>query len=123
MFYLKKLSKSLGISLAILLIITLLITLFNYIGLIGLKIVTSFSYITPFIAMFVGSLLLGKTSNSKGWLEGIKYGLICVVIFFIFNYLAFDNGFNISNIILYIITLVSSIFGGMIGINLKKDND
>ena len=101
----------------------LLITLFNYIGLIGLKIVTVFSYITPFIAMFVGSLLLGKTSNNKGWLEGIKYGLICVVIFFIFNYLAFDSGFNISNIILYIITLVSSVFGGMIGINLKKDND
>ena len=78
MFYLKKLSKSLGISLAILLIITLLITLFNYIGLIGLKIVTVFSYITPFISIFIGSLLLGKTSNNKGWLEGIKYGLIFI---------------------------------------------
>ncbi len=123
MFYLKKLTKSLGISLAFLLLITLLITIFNYIGIIGLKIVTSFSYITPFISIFIGSILLGKTSNNKGWLEGIKYGLICIVIFFIFNYLAFDSGVNISNIFLYIITLIASVLGGMVGINLKKDND
>ena len=123
MFYLKKLTKSLGISLAFLLLITLLITIFNYIGVIGLKIVTSFSYITPFISIFIGSILLGKTSNNKGWLEGIKYGLICIVIFFIFNYLAFDSGVNISNIFLYIITLIASVLGGMVGINLKKDND
>ena len=123
MFYLKKLTKSLGISLAFLLLITLLITIFNYIGIIGLKIVTSFSYITPFISIFIGSILLGKTSNNKGWLEGIKYGLICIVIFFIFNYLAFDSGVNISNTFLYIITLIASVLGGMVGINLKKDND
>ena len=123
MFYLKKLTKSLGISLAFLLLITLLITIFNYIGIIGLKIVTSFSYITPFISIFIGSILLGKTSNNKGWLEGIKYGLICIVIFFIFNYLVFDSVVNISYIFLYIITLIASVLGGMVGINLKKDND
>ena len=101
---------------------TFIITLFNYINLINIKIVTAFSYITPFISFFIGGLLLGKTSINKGWLEGIKFGLIIIILSFIFNYLAFDQGFNISNIILYIITLISSLIGSMIGINLKNSD-
>ncbi len=121
MLFLKRIGKSLGISLIILLSLTLLITILNYIGLIGTKIVNVFSYITPFISLFIGGIIIGKESINKGWLEGIKYGIICIIIFFIFNFLAFDTGFNISNIILYIITLVASILGGMIGINLRKN--
>ena len=121
MLFLKRIGKSLGISLIILLSLTLLITILNYIGLIGTKIVNVFSYITPFISLFIGGIIIGKESLNKGWLEGIKYGIICIIIFFIFNFLAFDTGFNISNIILYIITLVGSILGGMIGINLRKN--
>lgn len=122
MLYLKKLGKSFGISIIILLVITLLITLLNYVNLINFKIVTIFSYITPFISFGTGGLLLGKTSINKGWLEGIKFSLIVIILLFIFNYLAFDQGFNISNIILYIITLISSIIGSMIGINLKNSD-
>ena len=96
MLFLKKIGKALGISLSILLGLTLIITIFNYIGLIGTKIVNGFSYITPFIALFIGGIIVGKESITKGWLEGIKYGIICVIIFFIFNFLAFDTGFNIS---------------------------
>ena len=123
MFFLKKLGKSFLISLLILLGLTLIITIFNYIGLLGMSIVNAFSYITPFIALFVGGVLMGKESVNKGWLEGIKYGIICTIIFMIFNYLAFDSLFNLSHIILYIITLIASILGGMIGINLKKNGD
>ena len=123
MLFLKRIGKSLGISLILLLGLTLLVTIFNYIGLIGTKIVNAFSYITPFISLFIGGVILGKESINKGWLEGIKYGIICTIIFMIFNYLAFDSLFNLSNIILYIITLIASILGGMIGINLKKNGD
>ena len=122
MLYLKKLGKSLGISIIILLVMTFIITLFNYINLISIKIVTVFSYLTPFISFFIGGLLLGKTSTNKGWLEGIKFSLIIIFLSFIFNYLAFDQEFNISNIILYIITLISSVIGSMIGINLKNSD-
>ena len=122
MLYLKKLSKSLGISIIILLVMTFIITLLNYINLINIKIVTAFSYITPFISFFIGGLLLGKTSINKGWLEGIKFGLVIIILSFIFNYLAFDQGFNISNVILYTITILSSIIGSMVGINLKNSD-
>ena len=123
MLFLKKLGKSFLVSLIILLGLTLIITIFNYIGLLSLNIVNIFSYITPFIALFIGGVLMGKESVNKGWLEGIKFGLICTIIFIIFNYLAFDSFFNISNIILYIITLIASVLGGMIGINLKKNSE
>ena len=122
MLYLKKLGKSLGISIIILLGLTFIITLLNYINLIGIKIVNIFSYITPFISFFIGGLLLSKTSINKGLLERIKFGLVIIVLSFIFNYLAFDQGFNISNIILYTITIISSIIGSMIGINLKNSD-
>lgn len=122
MLYLKKLGKSLGVSIIILLALTFIITLLNYINLVSIKIVNIFSYITPFISFFIGGLLLGKTSINKGWLEGIKFGVIIIILSFIFNYLAFNQGFNISNIILYTITIISSIIGSMIGINLKNSD-
>ena len=120
MLFFKKLGKSFLISLIIILILTFVITFFNYIGLFSLSIVNAFSYITPFIALFIGGFLMGKGSISKGWLEGIKFGLISIIIFFIFNYLAFDSFFNLSNIILYVITLIASVLGSMIGISLKN---
>lgn len=123
MLYLKKLGKALLTSLLIILILSFIITLLNYINLFNLNIVNAFSYITPFIALFIGGLAMGKSSLNKGWLEGIKFGIICVIIFIMFNYLAFDSFFNISNIILYIITIISSILGSMIGINIKKNSD
>ena len=55
MLYLKKLSKSIGISIILLLILTFIITLLNYINLINIKLVTAFSYITPFISFFIVS--------------------------------------------------------------------
>ena len=123
MFFFKKLGKSFLISLITLLVLTLIVTIFNYIGLFNLSIVNVFSYITPFISLFIGGVIMGKNTVNKGWLEGIKFGLICIIIFIIFNYLAFDTFFNISNIILYIITLTASILGSIIGINFKKNNE
>lgn len=120
MLFIKNGSKSLLISIILILILTFIITLFNYIGLFNLNLVNIFSYIIPFISFFIGGFLLGKKSINKGWLEGLKLGLISIFILFIFNFLAFNDGFSTSNIILYTIVLISNILGSMIGIS-KKD--
>lgn len=122
MLFLKNGSISLLISFVLALVLTFIITFLNYINVINLNIVNVFSYIVPFISFFIGAFLLGKKSLNKGWMEGIKLGLISIFILFIFNFLAFDNGYTIQNIILYIIVLVSNVLGGMIGINTKKDH-
>lgn len=120
MTFLKNYSKSIGFSILSIFILTFLITLLNYIGILGIKIVTAFSYITPFISFMIGGILLGKKSNKKGWLEGIKLGLIINILLFIFNFLAFNHGYTLPNLILYAIVFIASILGSMIGINLKK---
>lgn len=120
MLFIKNGSKSLLISIGLILILTFIITLFNYIGIFSLNMVNIFSYVIPFISFLIGGFLLGKKSINKGWLEGLKLGLISIFILFIFNFLAFNQGYSISNIILYIIVLVSNTLGSMLGIN-KKD--
>lgn len=123
MLFLKNSGKALGISLLGLLILTFFITLFNYIGIFSLSIVHAFSYITPFISFFIGGVILGKNSINKGWLEGLKLGLIAIAILFIFNFLAFSGGYSLANLILYSIVLLGCVLGSMIGINMKKEQN
>lgn len=122
MTFLKNASKAIGFSLLIMLVLTFIVTLFNYIGLFNLKIVNAFSYITPFLSSLIGGMVLGRRSNKKGYLEGLKLGLIMILLLFIFNFLALNQGYTLPNIILYIIILGASILGSMVGINLKKEN-
>lgn len=121
MFFIKNSSKSILISISSLLILTFIITLFNYINIINFNIVNILSYIIPFISFFIGAFYLGKKSLNRGWFEGLKLGIISIIILFIFNFLAFNEGYNLENIILYCIVLISNIFGSMIGISRKKD--
>lgn len=121
MLFLKNSLKSMGISFILLLVLTFIITLLNYIGLFNLNVVNIFSYIIPFISFFIGSFILGIKCNSKGWLEGIKLSLVWIFILFIFNFLAFGEGFSLSNLLYYGIILLSNTLGAMVGINRKKD--
>lgn len=123
MLFLKKCGKALGFSILFLLLLTLIVTLLNYVGIFGLSIVKAFSYITPFISFFIGGILLGKQSINKGWLEGLKLGLISIVLLFCFNFLALNQGYTTSNLILYIVVLLGCILGSMVGINMKKEQN
>ena len=72
--------------------------------------------------MFVGGTIIGKNSKQKGWFEGIKLGLIVIIILALFKYLGLNEKFSITNILYYIILTISCTLGSMIGIN-KKKND
>lgn len=120
MLFLKNLGKALLYSNIGLFGLTLIMTLLNYINIINISIVNIFSYIIPFISLFIGGIIMGKNSQKKGWLEGLKFGLIVTIILFMLNFLGFDQGYTKDNIILYIIVMIASILGGMMGINFKK---
>lgn len=123
MIFLKNSGRALGFSVLSLLILTFVVTFLNYIGLFGLSIVKAFSYITPFISFLIGGILLGKRSSNKGWLEGLKFGIISIALLFIFNFLALNQGYTINNLVLYFIVLIGSILGSMLGINMKKEQN
>ena len=71
------------------------------------------------IIFFIGGLDIGKKSNSKGYINGLKLSLL-VIIMTLITSLIFNN-FTFTRIIYYIITTICITFGSMIGINnIKK---
>ncbi len=122
MEFLKNSLKSLLYIFSIIIVSTFLVTTLNYFNIIGPKLLTIFKILIILSSMFTGGIIIGKNSKQKGWLEGIKLGLIVTVILVLFKYLGLNQKFLITNIIYYIILIISCTLGSMIGIN-KKKND
>ena len=116
--------KNLGISflwvICFFLGLTFIITFFNYFNILGDKILEIFKILIPILSIFIGGFKFGKTSKNKGWLEGLKLGLVFIIFIIIFNFLALDREFQLKNILFYIILISSCMLGSMIGINKKK---
>jgi len=116
--YLKSLAWFLG-SLTVLIFI---LTLFNYFNIIGNGSLNLFKFITTILSGFIGAFYLGKRSKNKGWLEGIKIGLIISFLLFMISYLGFDIKIGMKVIIYYLVIIGSTTLGSMFGINFKRDN-
>ena len=73
------------------------------------------------LSTFIGSFIVGKNSKQKGYLEGIKFGLILLLIVSIINFIGYSTKFNIKYIMFGLIIIISSMTGGMTGIGFKKN--
>lgn len=120
MKYLKNLGISLLYIIGTILVLTFIISIFNYFNIINDKIVSIFKIIIPIISLLIGGFYMGKRSIKKGFLEGIKLGAIFSLILIIFNFLAFGNSFKFKYLLFYLILIISSVLGSMIGINRKR---
>lgn len=118
MNYLKNLGKSFIISMIIFILSLFLVTLLNYFNIINDSILNILTYIIPFISFFIGAFILGTKSNIKGFLEGLKFSLIFILLFVLIN-LLLKNKFNLGSIIFYLIIIISSVTGSILGINKK----
>ena len=111
---------------------------FKYIGIfvifiVGISIGTSLINLTGFkpnlinklaviltaLSFFIISALASKNITEKGYILGIKLGLLFVILMILINLIFFESGFNIDRIIYYTILIISSILGGSFGKNLK----
>lgn len=119
MKYLKKLAIAFLITFSSLLILLFFATLLNYFNLFSYKVMHISIIIIPIVAFILGGLYLGKKASKNGYLEGLKLGAIISLLFLIIN-LIFGETINLKDILFYTILIISSIFGSMIGINLKK---
>ena len=70
--------------------------------------------------MIISGFFLGKNLHKNGYLKGIIFGLITILLFFIIS-LIFKNEYKISTIIYYTILVVSSTVGSMFGIQNKTN--
>ena len=110
--------KKYSISIGITLIFAFFLNILNYFNLISTNVYKIILIFMTSISVFIGAYLLGKETNKKGYLEGIKYGFIITILFWIISFLAFDENLKISNLLYYLV-----IIGSMFGINKKNEKN
>lgn len=121
MKYFKKILKSFLFAVSSILVLTLLVTLLNYFNIVNGKVMSITKIIIPLFSLALGGFILGKGANKNGWAEGLKLGLIIVIMIAIGN-LIFSQNLIAKDFIFYAMLLFSAIFGSMFGINMKKEN-
>ena len=118
---LKKYLISLAITLAIIAILTLIVAILNYTNIMQNNTLKYSKLFIPIISIFISGIYIGKFAKEKGYLEGIKLGLIYTILTLILALLDYNN-IKWTIIIYYLILILVSMLGSMIGINRKKTN-
>lgn len=102
-------------------ILTIISTIFHYYNIFSNSLMDIIKLLIPIISILYGSIYLGKKSNKKGYLEGVKLSLILIFFFVLISIIFFDSDLSIKSILYYIIFIITSITGSIIGIQ-KKGN-
>lgn len=119
-FMIKKYLISYAYTLGIIIGGTFLITVLNYFNIFTSNLTNIIKLIIVIVSMFIGAFLLGKKSLKKGYFEGIKYGTLFTILLIIIN-LLFIKDFKLTSIVYFLIIIISSTFGSMLGINKKRN--
>lgn len=119
MKYLISMIKNLGIMFIILLIGIFILTLFNYFEIITGGLFSIFQIILIIITTIIGGFLIGKEAKQKGWLEGLKIGILFILLISILNFF-FVKNFSIRFLLYDFILIISTIIGGILGISKKN---
>lgn len=120
MKFLKNIIFSLGIFTGLLFIFTLIVTILSYFNLMNDTITSIIKMVIPILSVLSSSIVMGIHSTKKGWLEGLKLGLIITLLLFLFNILGLNKNFKINQLLFYGILIFTSIVGSIIGISRKK---
>lgn len=96
----------------------LLLTTLYHFNIISSNIYQILKLIILLINILISGIILGKKANNKGYLEGIKLGTFIIVLFFILT-LVTGQEIKIRLLLYDGIIMITSILGGMIGINKK----
>ena len=103
---------------SILLILTVILSILNYFIKLPTNIIKIFILL---ISLLISSIIIGKNTKEKAYIEGIKYTSIYLALITIIKIILKSN-FNYKTIIIYISLLLTGIIGATIGIN-NTDND
>ncbi len=114
---LKKLLKSILTTLITFFSLSLIITILNYFNMLSYKIINIIKLLIPIVSAFIGGYKIGKNSEKKGWLEGIKFSLIISIFLLILTILL--DKFKLEYLIYLSIVAISGTLGSIIGINKK----
>lgn len=100
------------------LIILLVLSFFYYYHFLSFKAYSLLKIIFLLFSIFINSFFLGKKCSKKGYLTGLLYGLILILLSFGFV-LSFSK-FHLKLLYFYGLILSSTILGSIVGINKKR---
>ncbi len=96
----------------------LIITIFYYFDILSNQVIKYFKFIIIILSSLISGFYVGKKSLSKGYLSGIKLSAIIVFIFLIINLIV--GGFKWYHLVYYLIIILITSLGSMLGINKKE---
>ncbi|RFU71716.1 TIGR04086 family membrane protein [Peribacillus saganii] len=73
-----------------------------------------------FISLFIGGFISGGKGKRQGWVLGGGTGLLYTLIILLFHYLGHDALFTMKQWISSICLILTSMMGGILGVNLKS---
>ena len=111
--------KSSIYTLCILIGSAIIITILNYFNILMGNVLKITELLIPIISIFIGSYILGNSSNNKGYIEGLKYGMAWIILFLIINLIS--KNFTYLSLIYYLILIIIAIVSSIIGINRRKN--
>lgn len=118
MTFILKYGKRLVFTIISIFILMLILTCFYYYDYISEDTYNFFKFWILMFSIFGNSFILGKQSSKKGYIEGVRFGSLIIIILFISTLIFFK--FRLRYLFYYIIILMISVLGSIIGINRKK---
>ena len=109
--------KSVALIMVLLFISSIIINTLYYFDVINNNLVKYFKMFLSIISFFIGGINIGKKTDNKGYISGLKLSLIIVIIITLLSIII--GNFSISRIIYLLILTTAITFGSMIGINKK----
>lgn len=100
----------------------ILLTLFNFIDFFDNTLTNILIYILFFILLTLNCIKLAKKSKNKGLIVGIKVSSLVLGIWITFKLILKIN-FNSFSFVFIILTILTSIIGGIMGANMKKSSN
>ena len=120
MSIIKKYLVSIVITLLAAIVLSFFINILNYFDILNNSFYKALLIIFSIISVFAGSYFLGNNSNNKGYLNGIIFGIVIILVFILLSFI-FTNTLSASSIIYYLILIINSSIAGVIGINKSKN--
>ena len=117
----KKYLISLAITFISIIMLSLMLCILNYFSIVSYNLNTICKKLIPIISIFIGNFYLGKKTEKKAYLEGLKTGTAYIIILFFLS-LILDN-FKFINILSYIVILLFSSISTITSMNLKKPKE
>lgn len=110
-------------TLGIILIGSMFSSILYYFDITNDKINTIFLYLISIVAIFIGALNTGKNIKQKGIISGILYFTAWFLIMIFLSLVIFNHKLNFNSMIYYLILLIFSIMGAIIGKNNQTEID